>query len=562
MCVATVAVFGQIRGHEFIDYDDNLYITGNPHLSKGLSAEGLRWAFTEPFGEYWIPLTYVSWLAEYEFSGIDPSVHHVDNLLLHLVSTLLLFGFLVRTTGALWCSGFVALVFAIHPLHVESVAWATERRDTLAGLFWMLGLVAYALYTERPTAARFAWVALCLVLGLLSKPLLVTFPFVLLLLDFWPLGRLSGDSGHALDSTRLRRAVLEKLILLPFVLVTSAVAFEVQRTAGAMTDVQGLSLGLRVGNALVSYATYLVDAFWPVGLAVFYPHPAESVGIALPAAIGMGLLLITVIAVRQARRRPYLLVGWLWYLGTLVPMLGLVQVGIQARADRYTYIPLIGIALAVAWTSVDLLGATRRGRRALAAVAGLAGLALCVVAWRQTTLWRDTITLFRHTVAVTERNPIAHRTLGFALTQAGQIDEAVDHLRMAVRIEPGWGEAARLYAVALNQAERTEEAILYYRKAIRLDPGDSRSRAELARLLAQRGQRLEAIDLYRAALRMGAGRDEAAFHAQLGELLDRGGDTAAAVRHYREALRVDPGFQGVHERLTRAQARLAREGGG
>ncbi|NQZ97631.1 MAG: tetratricopeptide repeat protein [Myxococcales bacterium] len=556
LCAATVAVFAQVRHHAFIDYDDNIYITQNSHLELGLSAEGVRWAVFESFGEYWIPLTYLTWLAEYEFSGIDAAVHHLDNVWIHLASTLLLFAFLTRTTGAVWRSGFVALVFAVHPLHVESVAWATERRDTLAGFFWMAAMVAYASYVARPFSwPRYLGVAACLGLGLLAKPLPVTLPFALLLLDLWPLRRLSNDPERVFEPPLVRRAVLEKLGLLPLVIATSVIAFLVQQGAGAMTEVGGLPVWVRVANAFASYAAYLGVALWPADLGVFYPHPGADLSLAKAAMSAALVLGITVFALREVRRRPWLLVGWLWYLGTLVPMIGFVQVGIQAMADRHTYIPLIGIAIIVAWGSFDVAGSRPAAVRALVVLAAAASLALSVASWRQVGHWRDTISLFAHTLSVTGDNPIAERTLGYALMKEGRLDEAIAHLRMAVSFEPRFAEAHHFLGNALARRGTHADAITSYQRALRGDPTNARLRIDLADSFAAVGRSEAAATQYRDALARGAGPDAAQAYVRLGSLLAARGDHAEAIEHYESALRLEPELVIARRALERLRRR-------
>jgi len=561
LCLATVAVYLQMADHAFIEYDDNVFITENPHLALGLSWEGVRWAFFEPYKEYWIPLTYLSWLAEYEVAGLDPRLHHLDSLWLHLGSTLLLFGFLTRTTGAVWCSGFVALVFAVHPLHVESVAWATERRDTLAVFFWMLAMWVYAGYATRAFSwLRFLGVALCVALSLLAKPLAVTLPFALLLLDLWPLGRLSSDSSRRLfEREHVRRAVLEKLALLPLVIFASVVAFLAQREAGAMSTIDTIPVSLRIGNAVYSYVVYLAKAFWPVNMGVFYPHPMESLSAFEVGGSAVLLSIFTVLALRVIRTRPWLTVGWFWFIGTMVPMIGIVQVGMQGMADRYTYLSLTGIGIIVAWGSVDLFGATKAGRAALAVAGACTGLALSVVSWVQVGYWRDTISLFTHTARVTEKNPVAHAVLGKTLLNAGRIDDAMPHLRAAVSYKPKWSTANWVLGNAYFTLGRHTEAIHSYRIALSLDKLEPGVHVDMAEVLESVGKGAEAVEHYKTALLLGAGRATASVHARLGLLYAELGEFEHARDQLEAALRADPEIKGIRKPLRSLPAK--RKGG-
>jgi Tfp pilus assembly protein PilF len=383
----------------------------------------------------------------------------------------------------------------------------------------------------------------------------VTLPFALLLLDFWPLRRLSNDPDRLLQAPLVRRAVLEKLGLLPLVIATSAIAFLVQLDAGAMSSVDGLPVGARVANAFHSYASYLGKAFWPAGLGVFYPHPGSGLPPSKVVASLALVLAVSGLALREARRRPWWIVGWLWFLGTLVPMLGLVQVGIQAMADRYMYIPLVGVAIAVAWGSVDLVGEGKWARRGLAGVAAAVSVAMGVVAWHQVGHWRDTIDLFAHTLRVTEKNAIAHRTLGFALLKADRTDEAIAHLRMAVSIEPGFAEAHHFLGNALARRGSHVEAVASYQRALRGHPSSARVRIDLADSLIALGRNDEAERRYRDALARGAGRDAAAVHIRLARLLADRGEAREAVVHYEEALRLSPELAPAREELARLRDR-------
>ena len=545
------AVFHPVREHDLVRYDDDVYITENPHLRSGLTPGNLVRAFTEPYFANWIPLTMISFQLDHELYGPEPAGYLLTNAVLHALSTLLLFAALTRMTRAMWPSAFVAAVFAVHPLHVESVAWAAERKDVLAGVFWMLGMLAWARYAERPSLGSYGIVALCLALGLLAKPVVVTLPFVLLLLDYWPLRRLAPEGAAApwpLDRARLVRAVLEKLPLLALIAAASAVTFVVQRQTGGMADVDQLSFYQRLANAAVSYAIYLVQSVWPSGLAVFYPYP--EAGLTAWQVVGSAALLaiLSAIALRWARTRPYLAVGWLWYLGTLVPMIGLVQVGLQAHADRYMYLPLVGLAIAVAWGAADLASPRRAARQlfAVAAVAAVAGLAFA--AWQQVRTWRDPVTLFERAIAVTEGNFIAHRNLAAELLRRGRVDVAERHYREALRIRPGWSGARLGWADALAAQGRVGEALGRYEEELQRDPDNTEAAGRYGLALLRVDRFAEARDPLERAL--AAHGHVAELHGGMALATSQLGDFARAIHHGREALRLDPTLDSAANNLA------------
>ncbi len=465
-----VAVFWPIREHAFLNYDDDHYITREPGLALGLGPSGLAWALSSWAGANWFPLTRLSWLADASLFGLDPGAFHTTDLCLHALATALLFLALARMTRCPWRSAFVAAVFAVHPLHVEAVAWASGRKDPLSAVCFGAALLCVSGARARaPTRAERAGVFACLALGLMAKPTLVTLPFVLLLLDAWPLERLGAAGGAGrIEPRRLRRAVLEKLPLFALVAAESVVVVLAQRAGGAVVGLEQIPLGARVANAFVAWGSYLRMAFWPVDLAVFYPHAGASVGIGR-AAVSLALVAgLTLAAGASWRRRPYLLVGWLWFLGMFVPTLGLVQVGAQSMADRYAYLPLTGLAIAVAWGAPDLLAAcglrTRVRAPALGAAAFAALAALVSLTSAQIRTWRDSETLFRHALAVTRDNHIAHAHLGDALLERGRTAEAVAHWEESLRLRPSFLEVANNLAWVL--ATTPDPAVRDARRAV------------------------------------------------------------------------------------------------
>lgn len=493
----TAVVYAPVAEHEFLNFDDLNHVANNPRVSAPLTPSALLTHFRRPAHGNWLPLSTASLQLSHAIHGPNPAAFASTNVALHLLSTVLVFVALRRMTGAVWRSAFVAGVFALHPLHVESVAWIAERKDVLAGSFWMLGLYAYARYVEEPgSKARYAALVLCLTLGLLSKSTLVTFPFVLLLLDHWPLDRLRGS---------VRAVVAEKLPLLAIVLVSIGVTYATQAAGGQMRVGNRLSLLARAANAVESYVFYLGDAFWPSDLAALYLHPythvqPNALDLTVAGLLAMLLLAAAAVCVSQRRARPYLAVGWLWYLGTLLPMIGIVQVGLQARADRYAYIPLVGIAIAAAWGAADLAGSSASRRRLTVAVGASALIASAIVARTQVGFWHDTFTLYERVVAVSERNGYAHEMLGYEYAAIDRNTEAARHFAEAVRVNPGRVQSLFGLAVTRSRLGQTEEAIEAYQAGLRLQPDKTRAHGELGVLLASVGRDEEAAVHLRRAL--------------------------------------------------------------
>jgi tetratricopeptide (TPR) repeat protein len=546
LAVATVAVYFGVWDHAFLSFDDGLYIVDNPFLREGLSATGLRWAATTGFGANWFPVTWLSLLLDYELHGLEPAGYLATNLVIHVLSSVLLFLVLARMTQAPGRSAFVAGVFALHPLHVESVAWASERKDVLSGLFWMLTLGAWARYAARPSATRYVAVFVALALGLMAKPMLVTLPFVLLLLDDWPLGRLRSPEGR-IEPARLRRLAVEKLPLLALVVASSVITLIVQRAGGAMRTLDHVPLDERLGNALVAYVRYIGKAFFPSGLAVFYPHPESALPLWQPLAAAAFLVGVSVFAFLGWRRRPYLFMGWFWFVGTLVPVIGLVQVGNQAIADRYTYLPLIGLSIAVTWGAVEAAGRALP-RPALRFAGALVLAVLGGTAWLQVRHWRDDITLFSHAIAVTSDNMVAHTTLGYALIEDGRADEAAAHLEEAIRIAPRYAEAHGLLGGARYAQGRLEEAVESYQRAVALDHEMPRTWIGLGTAQLGVGRVEEAAEAFRTAARQRP--DLVPAHTNLGLALERLGRSEEAEASYRRALALDPGRDDARAQLA------------
>ena len=553
MCVLLIAVdlavYAPVWRHEFTDYDDPVYITQNPQVSGGLTWRGVVWAFTTTHAANWHPLTWLSHMLDVELYGVSPGPHLLTSVVLHVASTLLLFGALQRMTGQAGRSAVVAALFGVHPLHVESVAWAAERKDALSTLCWMLTLWAYVAYVRRPQLGRYLGVGALFALGLLAKPMLVTLPFVLLLLDFWPLRRLSPGTG----SGATLGVVTEKLPLLALSVASSLMTFVAQARGGAVGELEAFPFGQRIANAMVSYVVYIGKTVWPTSLAAFYPlrdlPPLWTIAGAL-ALIGASVAVI-----RAARRAPYLPVGWFWYLGTLTPVIGLVQVGSQRMADRYTYVPLIGLFIVLAWGIPDLLARWSYRRIALPVAAGLAIVTCALIAGRQVQFWKNSEALWTHALQVTTDNHIAHNKLGDVRAAQGRLDAAVTHYTEALRISPGFMEVHNNLGVVLARLGRADEALTHYTEALRSAPSSVDAHNNLGNILTARGRVDEGIAHYLEALRLRP--DFVAAHNNLGVALARTGRSDEAIREFLEALRIKPDYGDAHFNVA---AMLARKG--
>ena len=496
LALLTWLVFGQTLWHDFVNYDDPRYVYENTKITAGLSLSGITWAFSHIHSMNWHPLTTISHMLDCQLYGLNAGWHHFTNVVLHTLAAILLFLALQQMTGSVWRSAFVAGVFAIHPLRVESVAWIAERKDVLSGVCFMLTLLAYVYYTRAPSLRRYLVVALVFVLGLMSKPMLVTLPLVLLVLDYWPLCRIGGHTSDA--RRRLLVAVLEKIPLIALSAVSSFVTLLVQK--GAVGWTEQLPIAARINNAAVSYIAYIWQMFWPVRLAVFYPHPEYRLPLGEIIVSLVLLICITAVAIALRKQRPYLITGWLWYLGMLVPVIGLVQVGWQGRADRYTYLPHIGLYIAVTWAVADLTALYRHQRTILSTAAILVIGALSLRAWVQTSYWRDSETLFRHALAVTVNNDVAENNLGIVLLRKGKVDEAISLLQAAVDLRPDNSPAHENLAKALLQKGQVAEALIHYRKLLELQPDNIEVHNIVGTVLIQQGQIKEGIEEWQKVL--------------------------------------------------------------
>jgi len=602
LAAGVLLVFWPVRSFEFLNYDDPEYVTDNPAVQHGLTQAGVAWAWQTSHASNWHPLTWVSHMLDFQFFGANPAGHHFTNLIFHLANALLLFLVIKRMTGAIWRSFFVAAIFAFHPLHVESVAWVSERKDVLSAFFWLVTMWFYVRFAEESKVQSskskvfYALALLAFALGLMSKPMGVTLPFVLLLLDFWPLNRVSSSNENN-ESLKLKTKSFPKLILekIPFFALSVAgcvITYQFQNKEGAVSSLQNLSMGDRAANALVSYPRYVQKTFWPDQLAVLYPHPGQwPVWIVIVSSAV--LLAITIFVIRFARRAPYLPIGWFWFLGTLVPAIGLVQVGIQSMADRYTYLPMIGLLLMVAWGTADWLR-RRQSTNLLLPGAVLAIVGCIVVTTSQLQTWKNSVVLYERVLRVAAKNPIyqtaletrlpyadvrnnfghaladarkfdeaivqyeaglrlnpqhieIHDNFGNALAQTGKFDEAISHFMSALQINPRDATVHTDFGIALAMSGKMDQAVVQFKEAIRLNPNLASAHGFLGNAFAMQHQLDLAIPEFMAALRLKP--YEAQIHINLGNALSEAHQLDQAIEHYGIALKLRPDDPNAHFNL-------------
>ncbi len=547
LVLSILIVYAQVRHFDFVDYDDTAYVSQNRHVQEGLTAENFKWAFTAIVSSNWMPVTLLSHMLDVQLFGLHSGMHHLVNVVFHILAALLLYAMLQRATRATGCSAFVALVFALHPLHVGSVAWVAERKDVLSAFFFFLALYCYVRYTEEPSPARYLSVVASFCLGLMSKPMLVTFPFLLLLLDLWPLQRLRWPN----PAPKIFR---EKLPLFALSAAASGVTYWAQKSTGA---VQLIPFGMRLKNALVSYVIYLGQTFWPARLAVFYPYPREIAVWHAVAALTL-ILVLSIPAILAWQKRPYLTIGWFWYLGTLVPVVGLVQVGQQPHADRYTYLPIVGLTVMLAWGAAEVAGKWPKSKPVIAATAILVCALLMGDAWKQVSYWQNTETLFEHALEVTDNNWMVQTYLAMHLVRLpGRRGDAVEHFGEALRINPDYVEANNDLGWCLADAGLCGAAIPHFEAALRIKPDMAEARDNLGRCLVSGGQYDAAIGQFEAAVRIQP--DNPAFHFELGQALEKApGRTSEAIREYQAVLRLSPNAVAADHSLGMLLAGLGR----
>ncbi|MBC8284436.1 MAG: tetratricopeptide repeat protein [Nitrospinae bacterium] len=589
LAVSTFGVYSQVQNSDFINLDDTGYVTENLNIRDGFTLKSITWAFTSSYIKAWAPVTWLSFMLDYQLYGLNPKGYHLTNLFFHIVNALILFFVLLRMTGGLWQSCFVASLFALHPLNVDSVAWVAERKNVLSTFFLLLTLWAYIHYVDKPSAKRYSIVFIALALGLMTKSMLITLPFLLLLLDYWPLGRLRlGDAkttvsnGHTKKITGYSYLILEKLPLLALTIGPIIAAITVRNEL--LMSLDSYPMQDRVINALVSYLLYLQKAIWPSGLSIFYAFPINDLSFWKGLICGLVLVSITVIFARWLHRAPYLLVGWFWFLGTLVPVIGIVQAGAHAMADRYAYIPLIGIFIIVAWGIPDVMKNWRHKEITLIFVATISISTLMVVTWKQVSHWKNSITIFEHAIEVTDKEypgfAIVYNNLGIALPNQ-KSTEAILYFKKAIYFKPDYEEAHYNLGNALSRIGFRKEAISHYKTAIKIKPNFAKVYNNLGNALRANGEIEEAISNFRTAIEIKPDLFEAHYnlgstffaetknkeaifhflksikykpdlfqaHFDLGNAFLREGKTKNAIFHYRKAIKYNPEFEPARSNL-------------
>ena len=519
LIVAVWLVFGQTLGHAFVNYDDDVYVYNNPRIASGLSVDSVIGAFTRSHAHNWHPLTTISHMLDCELFALKPGGHHLTNVFLHSIAAVLLFLVFYKMTGAVWRSGFVAAIFAIHPLRVESVAWIAERKDVLSGVFFLVTLAAYLRYARKPSVGSYLIVAFVYALALMSKPMVVTMPFVLLLLDYWPLDRFSARTSRAPKKKHKqpgRQVPAQKLVLekIPFLLLACISSFAtISIQSHGLVATEKLPVLLRLYNALLSYTTYMRQLVWPTHLAVFYPYHVPVVSTWQAVLVIAVMFVITYGAWVHRKRHPYIIVGWLWYLVMLLPVIGVIQVGQQAHADRYTYLPHIGLIVLITWTVADVANSWSFRRVTLTLVGSVAVVSLGLFAWKQTTYWKDSKTLWAYTLAVTSNNTVAHQNAGEALLDDGKSDEAATHFREVLRLRPEDAKAHSSLATALftQSNGNAEDAFAHWQQSLGLDPANVNARDRFGVALAQQGRLRDAIAQWQESLRYDAADGNAQY---------------------------------------------------
>ncbi|MDM8551656.1 tetratricopeptide repeat protein [Desulfobacterales bacterium HSG2] len=571
LAVSVLIVYWQVRHYEFVSFDDVMYVTENRHVRAGLTPESVSWAFnfTDKEGTYWQPLTWLSHMLDCHLYGLNAGMHHWTSLMIHIANSLLLFFVFRRMTGEIRKSAFMAALFALHPLNVDSVAWVAERKNVLSTFFWILTMLAYVRYTEQTGLSRYIQLVSAFSLGLMTKPMLVTLPFALLLLDYWPLGRLSvvscQSSVVSCQSSVVSRqssVLLEKIPLFVLSAVSVGISSLSLQHYDNVTSTHFAPMTLRIENALVSYIAYLWKMIWPRNLSVYYPYP-ETVPVWQTLGAVILLVGISLLIIRKLRQMPYLTTGWLWYLGTLVPVSGLMQTGLwPAMADRWAYIPLIGIFAMIAWgvpqalanlTSAQI-GKRQSAKKGLVIISTAVILILMTVSRMQVRHWADSITLFRHAIDVTSDNYVAHNHLGGALAARGKFDEAITHYSESLRINPGYLRALNNLGLVLAKQDKTDEAISLYSRILQTNPAYMPAHINMGLALSKQNRITEAIGHYSQALDLEP--DHFLAHKNMGILLLNIGKYEKGIIHFQEALRAMPNHADVHHHLARAHNNL------
>lgn len=557
LCATILATYWQLINHEFINFDDNAYIYENSKVQAGLTTEGIIWAFTSSDASNWHPITWTSHMIDVQFFGMHAGRHHLVNVLFHLINSLLLFLFLNGTTKKIWPSFFVSLLFALHPLHIESVAWAAERKDVLSTLFMLLTLIGYSKYIKRPNFKLYCIMSLIFILGLMSKPMLVTLPFLLLLTDFWPLNRYSqvvlpedkGSNPTIPEQRPAKFLIYEKIPLFILASLSCVITFLVQQQSGAIKTLQMMPIKLRIANAIVSYVEYLYKLVWPVNLTILYPYPSSIPLWKIVASLAI-IMAATMVVVKMRKKYPFLLVGWFWYLGTMVPVIGLVQVGVQAMADRYTYVPTIGIFIILSY------GLAEWGKinfRTGLAFGSTAVLCFASISWTQIGYWKNSATVFQHALDVTSNNYTAHNYLARDLAEKKKFSEAELQYKEALKIKPHYPEALVNLGVLLAEQGKAEQAYPYLLKALKKDPKNPKINNNLGNIFKSQGELNKAVTYYKLAISADSEYKEAIFN--LANTLEKQELFSESIMYYQQALQLDPKFAEAFNGMGVALAR-------
>jgi Flp pilus assembly protein TadD len=562
LVLGPVAVFYQVRDYDFVSFDDLEYVVENVWIASGSMLGRFQWAITSAYSANWHPLTWMSHALDIEFFGLSAGKHHLINVLFHIANALLLFLALKRMTGCRWRGGLVAALFAFHPLNVETVAWISQRKSLLSTFFMMLIFWFYSRYAQHGQRKDYGLAFLCFILGLLAKPMIVTIPFVLLLLDYWPLRRFRTGNGRRIDAKEggaenLSGLIVEKLPFFAMAVVVCFVAVWAQRSAGAVASLSFIPIGDRLANAVVSYAGYLYHLIWPFDLAVYYPYPDPIVA----WKVGTSLLLLCMVsgvAYKQSRHAPWLMVGWLWYLGTLVPVIGLVQVGSQAMADRYAYVPMIGVFIMVAWMVPDSAFRHFPWRFFIVITVVLVMTSLMMTTWRQTRYWQNSVTLFHRMIEVAPKSAMGHYNLAVALEGKGRVSGALNHYREALRLNRNHVEARMNYGLMLSRLGNYAAAIHHYLIALKVGPENFEIYNNLGAAYADNGDLDLAVKHFMKAIQLKP--EDAKIHNNLGVVLLRKGKSKEAMFHLRHAVRIDPEFEEARRNMAIALRRLSENG--
>jgi tetratricopeptide (TPR) repeat protein len=540
LILSTLIAYWQLQHHDFINFDDEVYVVKNYHVQDGISIKSIKWAFTAYSASNWHPLTWLSHMLDYQLYGLKPAGHHLTSRFLHIINVLLLFVVFIKATNNIWQSSLIAALFAIHPVHVESVAWVAERKDLLSTFFWLLTLWFYIKYVEHRSIYRYFPVLLFFAFGLMSKPMVVTLPCVLLLLDYWPLNRFRASDFIPYLTSRqhlsLFSLIIEKIPLFILSAISCVITFYAQKYGGAVASLDFIPYKIRISNAIISYINYLINMFWPFNLGVFYPYPEYFPFWKIMVSL-LILISITFFSIKL-KQKPFFLVGWLWYLGTMVPVIGIIQVGSQSMADRYTYIPSIGISIIIAWGVPEIFSKFRYKRPFLLALTSVFLFLLMILTWIQVSYWKNSISLFKHTIRVTEKNYTAYNSLGVALASQDKFDDAILNYKHALCIKPDYTSALNNLGNALENKGHYDEAIKHYLKVIEIDPNYVGAYLNIGNIMQKEDRFDEAISNYKKALSIEPEYIDA-YH-NLGVAFYRKGDFSEAINCLQEALRINP----------------------